>query len=168
MRAAPSQPIARHRGLRLVAIFEATKGIGALVLAFAVWHVVHAHPQEAAWRVVRFLHLAPHGRLAHSVISAASLFTPSRERLGAALVALYAAARFTEGFGLWRERAWAEWFGIATGAIYIPFEIAEIARHPTWLSVGVFVLNVVVVAYLAWVRIDTRARATAAAYAPST
>ncbi len=57
--------------------------------------------------------------------------------------------RFAEAYGLWHERAWAQWLGVWSGAIYIPVELYEAARHPTWIHIGVAVANVAIVAYLA-------------------
>ena len=41
--------------------------------------------------------------------------------LGVAIA--YALLRFIEGYGLWRQRVWAEWLAIVSGCLYIPFEV---------------------------------------------
>ena len=46
----------------------------------------------------------------------------------------YSAIRFTEAYGLWRERRWAEWLSAVSGAIYLPFEIYELAGGITPLK----------------------------------
>ena len=65
------------------------------------------------------------------------------------MLALGAAAssalRFLEAYGLLRRAAWAEMLAALSGAIYVPFEIANLLRHFTWLSAGALVLNVLVV-----------------------
>jgi uncharacterized membrane protein (DUF2068 family) len=49
-------------------------------------------------------------------------------------------------------RAWAEWFAIISGSVYVPIEIYELARYPSIFKVIVLVLNVAIVAYLIYVR----------------
>lgn len=73
-----------------------------------------------------------------------------------ALVLAYAAVRFTEAYGLWSERRWAEWLATLSGGIYVPVEIYELARHVTWIRVGALLLNLAVVAYMCAVLWRTR------------
>jgi uncharacterized membrane protein (DUF2068 family) len=63
---------------------------------------------------------------------------------------LYATVRFVEAYGLWRARGWAEWLAAVSGAIYIPFELYEIARGVSWIKVAALVLNVVIVAFMVY------------------
>ncbi len=145
-------PAHHHPALRYVALLEATKGIAAVIIAIAIWLLVHRHPESSAAHLVRMLHIHRTGAVARLITHAVEAFAPGRAPWVFAGVGLYVVARMTEAVGLWRERAWAEWFGIITGALYVPFEIYEIARRPTAMAIGVFVLNVVVVSYLAFVR----------------
>ncbi len=63
---------------------------------------------------------------------------------------LYALARFVEAYGLWHDRRWAEWFGLLTGGVYIPFELFEIARGVTWPKTVLLIANAGVVGYLSY------------------
>jgi len=63
---------------------------------------------------------------------------------------LYAALFYTEGFGLFFDKRWAEYLTIATTAGLIPFEVFELFRRVTVLKVQVLGANVVILAYLAW------------------
>ena len=65
-----------------------------------------------------------------------------------ALVLVYAAVRFAEAYGLWRERRWAEWLAALSGGIYVPVEIYELTRGVTWIKLAALILNACVVAYL--------------------
>jgi uncharacterized membrane protein (DUF2068 family) len=62
---------------------------------------------------------------------------------------LYAAVRFAEAYGLWRQRAWAEWFGIFSGGIYLPVELYELTVSVTLVKVAVFLVNLFIVTWLA-------------------
>ena len=62
----------------------------------------------------------------------------------------YAALFYTEGFGLFFDKRWAEYLTIVTTAGLIPFELFEIHWHVTPIRVEVLVANVAIVAYLIW------------------
>ena len=68
----------------------------------------------------------------------------------------YSTLRFFEAYGLWRERAWAEWLALISGAIYLPFEIFELARRPDWVRLLIFLVNLAVVLYMAFLRWQAR------------
>ena len=74
----------------------------------------------------------------------------------AGLAFLYSTLRFVEAYGLWHMRPWAEWLAIVAGSAYLPVELYEIGRHATWMRGFVLLTNVLIVAYLVWVRIGAR------------
>jgi uncharacterized membrane protein (DUF2068 family) len=88
-------------------------------------------------------HLDPLAHLSHVLAKLvdvlAKLNTP---------VVLAAATRFVEGYGLWHARRWALWLGASAGAVFVPFEVIELIRRPSFLSSAVLVANVAVVAVL--------------------
>ena len=77
-------------------------------------------------------------------------------------VGVYAGFRFTEAYGLWRERKWAEWLALVSGAIYLPAEIYELVDQITWIRVGVLVINLAIVGFIALVLIKSRREKKAA------
>jgi len=50
----------------------------------------------------------------------------------------------------------AEWFAVASGGIYIPLEIYELAKGLNWYKVAALVINIAIVAYMAWMLLDER------------
>ena len=76
-----------------------------------------------------------------------TLRTGTLHAVGIALL-VYAALEGTEAVGLWHGKRWAEYLTFISTAILLPFEIYEIANHPTALKVIGFVINVAVVVYL--------------------
>jgi len=74
----------------------------------------------------------------------------------ASLAFAYAALRFTEAFGLWNERTWAEWIAFVSGTLLLPFEVHALFRGLTWMKCGLFVGNVAVVAYMLYVILNNR------------
>jgi uncharacterized membrane protein (DUF2068 family) len=74
-----------------------------------------------------------------------------------AIVSLcYAAVFAVEGVGLIRKKLWAEWLTVVVTASFIPFEVFELARRFSAAKVVALALNVAIVAYLAWRRVNAR------------
>jgi len=139
-------------GVRSIAIFEALKGLAVLLAGFGLLHFVHRDLQSAAEELVRHSHLNPAHHYPRIFIEAASRASSSRIRFLAALAFLYSTARFVEAYGLWYLKAWAEWFAIVSGSIYVPIEIFELAKHATVVRATVLIVNLAIVVYLVYIR----------------
>jgi uncharacterized membrane protein (DUF2068 family) len=135
-------------GLRAVASFEASKGALALLAGSGLLLLWHGDAQAVADAFARHLHLDP-GRLHGGVIGEALQETGAHLRWIALGSIAYASMRFTEAYGLWRDRTWAEWFGVVSGLVYVPFDVVEIARRPGLPSFAMLTLNLLIVGYLA-------------------
>jgi len=48
-------------------------------------------------------------------------------------------------YGLWKERAWAEWLALGSGLIYLPLEVYKVVAKFNWEHVSVLVANLLVV-----------------------
>lgn len=70
-------------------------------------------------------------------------------QLAAAALA-YSSLRMVEAYGLWQGRAWAEALAAASGAVYLPFELAELLRRPGLLSAGLLAVNLAIVAFMVY------------------
>ncbi len=68
----------------------------------------------------------------------------------ALVVILYAALEGTEGVGLYLRRRWAEYLTVFATGLLIPYEIWEVLHRVTLFRVGGLLVNVAVVAYLAY------------------
>lgn len=160
MRNAPRQRIltskmTRHLpkdiyGLRSIAITEFLKGAGAVVAAM----LLLLHPPTSyghlAERVLRAFHIHRNSDLAIEVVSWARRIDIRHIHIAVGFAFVYAALRLAEGWGLWRAKTWAEWFGFLNGLLYLPIEIVEIVRHFTHLKLAILVINIIVVLYLGW------------------
>jgi uncharacterized membrane protein (DUF2068 family) len=149
-------------GVRAVAILEAAKGLLVIAAGFALLTLVHGNAQRIAEELVHHLHLNPAKGTPRVFIELAGNLFDRRLWLPAALAGAYCAMRFIEAYGLWRARRWAEWFAAASGGVYIPFEIYELLRGVSWLKLGTLAVNVVVVAYMAYVLWQSKRDARAA------
>jgi uncharacterized membrane protein (DUF2068 family) len=138
------------RALRAVALVEAAKGALVLLVGLGLLALIHHDVQRFAERLVAHAHLNPAARYPRIFLDVAGQLTDGRLLLLATGAAAYASVRFVEAYGLWFERQWAEWFAALSGSIYVPFELFEIYEHANWLSVGALLLNVVIVAVMAF------------------
>ena len=136
-------------GVRVVAVFEAVKGALVLAAGFGMLAALHVDLGVAADELVEAFHLDPASRYPRIFIQAAESVGDGRLWLLAAGAMAYALMRFVEAYGLWRARRWAEWFAVASGGIYIPVELYELARGVTWARALLLAVNVAIVAYMA-------------------
>jgi uncharacterized membrane protein (DUF2068 family) len=143
-------------GLRTVAAFEAAKGLLVVAAGFGLLSLLHHDVQRAAESVVRHLHLNPARHYPRVFIEAATRMTDTRLWLLASGAFAYAVVRAVEAYGLWRARAWAQWFAILSGAIYLPIEIYALIHHASALKTVVILINVGIVAYVGYVQLVRR------------
>jgi uncharacterized membrane protein (DUF2068 family) len=151
------KPLAKS-GLRVVAVFEATKGALVLLVGCGLLAFVHKDLHEAATQLVRALHFNPAKHYPSIFIDAADRVTDLQLWMMALSALFYSLVRFVEAYGLWHRQQWAEWFGFLSGGIYIPMEVFEVSRQLTWPRVTVLVVNIGVVAYLSDILWRTRRR----------
>jgi uncharacterized membrane protein (DUF2068 family) len=128
-----------------VAIFEASKGILALLAGTGLLSISHGGSQAAILRLIQNLDMDPGQEYPRMFLAAA---TDSNVLLLASGGLAYASVRFTEAYGLWFGRRWAEWFAALSGAIYIPFELYELVRNPGWVALSVLGINLLIVGYM--------------------
>ena len=141
-------------GVRAVALFEALKGALVLIAGFGLLALVHRDLEDLAERLVQHTHLNPASHYPRVFIEAAARTSDARLRVLAALAFAYSCVRFVEAYGLWKMRAWAEWFAIISGGLYLPVELYELIERATLIRAGVLVVNVLTVSYLLYVRLS--------------
>jgi uncharacterized membrane protein (DUF2068 family) len=68
-------------------------------------------------------------------------------------LAAYALIELVEGIGLWLGRRWGEYFAMVATSVFLPYEVYDlVAVKVTWLRVVAFVINLLLVIYLAWTK----------------
>lgn len=147
-----SQSDAHHHaplGLRTVAVFEFAKGMLVLVAGLGLLSLIHQDVQQVAEDIVTRLHMNPAHYYPHIFIEFARNITDARLWFFSVAALLYAAVRFIETYGLWHERAWAEWFAVISSGLYLPVELFHLYEKPGVVSVMVPVVNIGIVIYLA-------------------
>jgi uncharacterized membrane protein (DUF2068 family) len=151
----PSHPTRRERvGLELVALYSFVKA-GALVAAgLAALGMLNGRVSIAANNWLEGLALRYESRLFGRIAEHALPYLDrahGRRLIEIAVGAFIIAAIYVvEGVGLWRCRRWAEYLTIGVSASFLPFELAGLFHRPSIALFVTFVLNVIVVGFLAW------------------
>jgi uncharacterized membrane protein (DUF2068 family) len=139
-------------GLRTIAVLEALKGLLILLLGLGALTLLHKDVERAAEGLLMHLHLNPDRRIAHAILHAASRMTDGSLWGIAAAAVAYTAVRFTEAWGLWHRRVWAEWFALLSGMLYLPWEIVKIIEKPNRIHAMMLLGNLIILAYMAHIR----------------
>lgn len=136
-------------GLKTIAIIEALKGVLVLVAAAGAVSLVHENAQAIADEIVRTFHLNPASHYPRIFLDAVSSLNSSKMWMLAMGAFIYSSLRFIEAYGLWHERAWAEWFGVISGGLYLPWEVYELFLGFSVVKLTLLVTNLLIVGILA-------------------
>jgi uncharacterized membrane protein (DUF2068 family) len=136
--------------IRLIAAERFLRGI--VLFVAGIYLVTHSGSDlgRVADRAMRALELDPRRHFLHKLIEELH-----RLRAGTVLITGIAAIGYggletVEGVGLWLDKLWAEYLTVIATSLLIPFEIYELIRKPSvWKAAGILV-NLLIVAYLAW------------------
>jgi uncharacterized membrane protein (DUF2068 family) len=168
MHRSDSQPDLRHRrqrqALKAIATFEFFKGLFVMLMGFCALALVHKDVWLYAESLLALLHISTDRHSAQLFLDFADNVTDSRLWAAARIAFAYAVLRFTEGYGLWKCRTWAEWVALVSGTLLLPLEIRELLRGLTILRSALFIGNLAVVFFMLYViRSNRRERRMTAA-----
>jgi uncharacterized membrane protein (DUF2068 family) len=147
--------------MQAIAVFEASKGLAALAAAVGVLELLHQDVHQLALALLWRFHLAPDAHYPALLLRYADLLGHLDLRSAAPLALAYIALRWLEAYGLWRDRPWAQWLGVLSGALYVPLELAHLLHRPSLIHGGVLLANLALVAFLALQLRQRRRRAPA-------
>jgi uncharacterized membrane protein (DUF2068 family) len=141
-------PAVKNKALHTIALFEALKGLAAIAASLGLLSLVHHDVRAIAYALMGHFHLNPDAHFPQMLLNDISALQNANLRQVVLLAWGYAAIRLTEGYGLWRDKAWAEWLAAVSGAVYLPLELSHLAAHTTAINGLVLVGNLAVVAYM--------------------
>ena len=95
--------------------------------------------------MIGHFHLDPEAHYPRILLDEALWLQSANIRQVVAFACAYAALRFVEAYGLWKDKTWAEWLASASGAIYLPVEVNHLLAHPTVINAAVLVFNLLIV-----------------------
>jgi len=148
-----------RRSGTLVAIIGGLKLTkAALLLPVGISGLI-ALPQRLsgiAERAVGWIGFFPGRALVEEALQKLWSLDRATERRLALFSLAYAAVFLVEGVGLLMRRRWAEWMTVVVTGSFIPIEIYEMVKLFGVGKVVALVVNVAIVIYLAWRRLDER------------
>lgn len=153
-------PIDHHRTqrrmLKAVAALEFSKGVFVVAMGICALALVHKDVWLIAESLLALLHISTDHRWAQIFLDFADSVTDARLWAAARVAFAYAALRFTEAYGLWRERTWAEWVAFVSGTLLLPWEVKELFRGITFWRFALLIGNVAIVLYMLYVILENR------------
>ena len=137
-----------NRTLRIIAIFVILKGLAAVAASWGLLSVAHHNFRHFAYWLINYFHLNLDAYYLKTIYNFTDLL--ANENLRTLLLTAwgYAAIRFTEGYGLWKSRVWAEWLAAFSGGIYLPLEIGHLIHHADIITAAILITNMAVVMYM--------------------
>ena len=147
------------KGVRTVATIELIKGMLVVLAGLGIFTIRHRDIWGVAESFLEFIRANPYHHFVGVFINIVYRIHDIHLWKIALAGGVYALLRFVEAYGLWYTLPWAEWLAFASGAVYVPFEISDLIRHPTRFALLVLVVNLVIVLYMLYLRMEAaRAR----------
>lgn len=141
-------------GLHVVALYEAVKGLLGLGAGVALLLFSPQALQDMTVQLMGLLHMNPDHRFPRFLLRGIEVVATQSPVVVVAVVGAYVFIRFAEAYGLWRDRAWAEWLAIVSGALYLPLEFYELFEGVSWPKALITAANLFLVVYLLWIRLQ--------------
>jgi uncharacterized membrane protein (DUF2068 family) len=146
----------QRRVLRAVAGLEFFKGVFVVLMGICAIALLHKDAWLIAESLLALLHISTDRRSAQIFLDFADSVTDARLWAAARIAFAYAALRFTEAYGLWNARTWAEWVALVSGALLLPLEVRQLFRGITFFRCALLVGNLAIVCYMLYVISENR------------
>lgn len=134
--------------LRAIAVLEVIKGLAAIIVSLGFLNLTHQNVRYLTALFISNFHLDSDAHYFKMLFDYTDLLNNDDLHTIVLMACGYAAIRFVEGYGLWKNRAWAEWLAAVSGAIYLPLEISHLIKHISIINIAVLSTNTMVVAYM--------------------
>jgi uncharacterized membrane protein (DUF2068 family) len=140
----------QRRAMCAIALFEAVKGLAAMLAAFGLLELLHHDVHTLALALLWRFHLDPGTHYPELLLHYADTLNAINLRVLAPLATAYITLRWLEAYGLWKDKAWAEWLAALSTALYIPLETAHLVHRTTLVNAGVLLANISIVSFMAF------------------
>ena len=138
----------RNRWLELIAAYKLLQAALLISVGVGALRLLHKDVADLLTNLVDKWSFDSEGRLVHFLLVKAALVDDHMLRRISIFLFCYATLGLIEGLGLMFEKVWAEYFTALITASFLPLEIFELVHRITWFRVGLFVVNLAVLAYL--------------------
>ena len=141
----------RHdRGLLLIGLFKLAKSMLFFCLGVGAIHLLHKDLGDEVMRLATALKFDPESRFVSLILDKVDLIDAHRLREISLATFGYSAVALTEGVGLLLEKVWAEYLTLILTISFLPWELYELARRPSWFRLSLLLINLAVLWYLVW------------------
>ena len=137
------------KAVLLIGLFKLAKGLLLVAVGIGALKLLHRDVAQTVEHWVNLLRVDPDNRLIHRLLARVFRVSPHQLRALSVGTFAYAGLFLTEGTGLLLRKRWAEYLTIISTAGLIPIEVYETAKHFTPFKVGVLMVNIAIVVYLA-------------------
>jgi uncharacterized membrane protein (DUF2068 family) len=139
----------RDRGVELIIVYKAVKGVLWLVLATTIAVLVRMDLADRVAGMAEVLRV--HARPWSLELAKLLLRASNRHALWTLVMALYADGTLTlvEGWALHHGRWWGPWLVVVATGSLMPLEVVALVRHPHGVRAVLLLLNAAIVVYLA-------------------
>lgn len=123
-----------------------------LLLAAGVYLLTHLKSDfgRIADHFMRALELDPRRPFLHRIVVRLHRLHVRAVLISGVAAIGYGLLELAEGVGLWLDQLWAEYLTVIATSLLLPFELYELVSKPSLLKTGGIVVNIAIVAYLAW------------------
>lgn len=141
----------RPGGLLAIALFKLAKSAFFFCVGLGLFHMLHQDLSDEAQKLATALHFEPEWRITALLTEKITLLDPKKLRDLSFFAFAYSAIALTEGVGLFLQKVWAEYLTLSLTVMFLPWELYELMRRPSWIRLGLLVINLLVLAYLLWI-----------------
>ena len=138
------------RGLLAIGLFKLAKSILFFCMGVGAIHLLHKDIGDEVTRIATALKFDPESRFVSLLLDKVDLIDAHRLKQISLATFAYSALALTEGVGLLLEKVWAEYLTLVLTASFLPWEVFELARKPSWFRLSLLLINLAVLWYLVW------------------
>jgi uncharacterized membrane protein (DUF2068 family) len=139
--------VRQHAGPWLIALGVLVKSLLAIATAIGleVWGAKRMH-DWIGLQIERYRLNPDHGFFAELMRRTSD----GNVHIAALALVVYAVLHGAEAWGLWKDKAWASWLGVAGASFYLSITGFAVWNRPNWITLAALAINVIVVLVLAW------------------
>ena len=144
-------PAGHPGGLLLIGLFKLSKSVFFFFVGIGALHLVGKDLSDEALRLATAFHFDPEWRITTLLMEKVDLIDAHKLREIGFFTFAYSVVALIEGTGLMLQKVWAEYLTLSLTVMFLPWELWELVRRPSWVRLGLLLINLAVLAYLLWI-----------------
>jgi uncharacterized membrane protein (DUF2068 family) len=144
----PEEKPGRAPTLYFIIGFKLLKGTVALLIALGVYSLTDNDLPEEFQKLLLFLHLDPEKEFFLKLADRVAEITPANLKWVVAGAVIYSSFMLMQAVGLIFRVRWIVWLVIGESCFFVPIELFELVKYPSWIKFFILAVNVLIVWYL--------------------